>query len=199
MKPNGRDYTIDPVLKRLAHSDHATLTLARRLKARSPHTAGFQIIDMHDDDEDDGSDHGHISDVSASQAEPGDLAPPPTEEQQGSTAPPLTEGNVENVVLVKSLSQETAEVAETTPTQGEQHEGVTEKAPEKAEDAEDTVEDTRAAIEKSLGATLSKPKKDDDDADFPPEQKFKCTVPGCNRTFTEHHELKCTSSFLGTR
>jgi hypothetical protein len=33
MKPNGRDYTTDPVLKRLADSDHDTLILARRLQA----------------------------------------------------------------------------------------------------------------------------------------------------------------------
>jgi hypothetical protein len=50
MKLNGRDYTTDPVLKRLVNSDHATLILARRLQARGPHTEGFQILDVHDDD-----------------------------------------------------------------------------------------------------------------------------------------------------
>ena len=85
MKPNGRDYTTAPVLKRLADSDHAALILARRLHARSPHTEDFQILDIHGGCEDNGSNHGHISDVSASQAERDD-----TETGPAGSAPPQT-------------------------------------------------------------------------------------------------------------
>ena len=46
MKPNGRDYKTDPVLKRLVDLDHATLILARCLQAQGPHTEGFQIVDV---------------------------------------------------------------------------------------------------------------------------------------------------------
>ena len=70
MKPNGRDYKSDPVLKRLVHLDHATLTLAHCLQARGPHTEGFHILGEHDED---GSDNwGPISDVIAPQAEADD-------------------------------------------------------------------------------------------------------------------------------
>jgi len=178
MKPNGRDYTTDPVLKRLAYSDHVTLILALRLLARGPHTEGFQILDVHDDESDDGGNQGHISDVSASQADPDDtetvpavrtdsVPPPPTEEQQ------VSRRNVEDVVVIEPQSQEEVEVTQTTTTEGQQQEGITE-----------------AATEEAL------PRSRDDDA--PPEQ-FKCTVPGCDRTFSEPHELKGTSSYPGTR
>jgi hypothetical protein len=102
MKPNGRDYKTDPVLKRLADSDHATLIFARRLQA-------LQIPDVHDAD--DGT-QGPISDVIASQAAPNDTAAvpvfstgsasPPTEGQQESTATPAIGRNVENAVLRRS-------------------------------------------------------------------------------------------------
>jgi len=49
MKPNGRDYETDTVLKRLVGLDHATLTLARCLQARGPHTEGVQILDVLDE------------------------------------------------------------------------------------------------------------------------------------------------------
>ena len=91
MKPKGCDFTTDPVLKRLADSDHVALILARRLQARGPHTEGFRILDVQDDCEDNGTTQGHISDVSAFQTGPDDTetvprlsigsAPPPTEEQ----------------------------------------------------------------------------------------------------------------------
>ena len=77
MKPNGRDYTNDPVLKRLADTDHAALILARRLHARSPHAEDFRIMDVHDGCEDNGSNRGHISDVNPSQAERGDTGTGP--------------------------------------------------------------------------------------------------------------------------
>jgi hypothetical protein len=96
MKPNGRDYETDPVLKRLVNLDHATLILARSLQARGPHTEGGQILDVHD--EDDGDNWGPISDVSASQTEADDTeavparytdpGPPSTKEQLESTATP---------------------------------------------------------------------------------------------------------------
>jgi hypothetical protein len=118
MKPNGRDYTTNPVLKRLAKSDHTTLILACRLQARSPNTKGFQIIDVYDDDRDDGCNQGHISDVGVSRTESDDTGTvptvgsgtaPPTEEQQVSTDP-ASEGNVENLVLVEPQLQGTNEV-----------------------------------------------------------------------------------------
>jgi hypothetical protein len=100
MKPNGRHCKTDPVLKRLADSDHAALILARRLQA-------LQIRGVHDAD--DGGDQGPISGVSASQAEPNDTeaapifstdsASPPTEEQQESTPTPAIGRNVENFVI----------------------------------------------------------------------------------------------------
>jgi hypothetical protein len=65
------------------------------------------------------------------------------------------------------------------------------------EEEEDQDEDIQAAIASSTGAALPTRGRDDDD-DSPREPKFKCTVPGCDRTFNEHHELKCTSSYLGT-
>jgi len=86
MKPNGRDYETDPVLKRLVNLDHATLILARCLQAQGPHTEGVQILDVHAEDV--GDSQGRISDVSASQAEAYDTEAvrtgsrlPPTEEQ----------------------------------------------------------------------------------------------------------------------
>ena len=69
MKPSGRDYTTDPVLKRLADSDHAALILACRLHARSPHAEDFRILDVQGGCEDNGNNQGHISDVSVSQVE----------------------------------------------------------------------------------------------------------------------------------
>lgn len=203
MKLNGRNYATDPVLKRLANSDHATLILARRLQARGPHTEGFQILDVHDDDDDDGSNQGHISDVSASQAEPDgtetvpglhtDSAPPPPKGQQVPTATPASGVNLENVVLIEPQSQAGAEVTQTTTTEGQQQEGITEAVTEEAEEQD---EETQAAIEGSLGTTLPTRNRDDDDDDSPPEHQFKCTVPGCGRTFSEHHELKGMASDL---
>jgi hypothetical protein len=204
MKPNGRDYTTDPVLKRLANSDHATLILARRLQARSPFTEGFQIIDVYGDDRDDGGNQGHISDVSVSRTEPDDTGTvpaigrgtaPPTEEQQVSTAP-ASEGNVETLVLVEPQPQGTDEVAQAQTTEGQQQEGA-EAVTEEAEDQEQT-EEMQVALERSLGVAR-KGGDDDDDDDDSPAQKFKCTVPGCNKSFSEHHELKGTSSYIGTR
>ena len=58
------------MLRRLANTDHARLILARRLQARGPHTEGFQIPDTQDVGRDDGSNQGHISNKSASQAGP---------------------------------------------------------------------------------------------------------------------------------
>ena len=201
MKPNGRDYTTDPVLKRLADSDHATLVLTRRLQARSPYTEGFQILDVHDDDEDDGGNQGHISDVSVSRTEPDDKEtvpavstdsePPPTEDQPGSTAPGASEGNTENVVLVDPQSQVVVQVTQTTTTEGQQQEGTAEAVEEEEDDIED--EQTQAA---GLGAAPLARGRDEDDDDPPPEQRFKCTVPGCDKKFSEHHELKGTSSYL---
>ena len=198
-------------MKRLVDSDHATLTLARRLQSRSPHAEGFQIFNIQDDDQDDGGNQGHISDVSASQAErdgtetaPATRAPPPlAEEQQASIAPPTSGSNVENVVLVEPQSQVAAEGVQTTATEGQQQEGTTETATEEEEDHEETAEDTQIAIARSLGAALPTRGRDDDDDDDDddslPEQKFKCTVPGCDKKFSEHHELKGTSPDLGTR
>ena len=90
MKPNGRDHKTDPVLKRLADSDHATLILARRVQARGSHIEGFPDLDEHG--EGDGIDQGPISDMVVSQVQPDDTdtvpafstgsEPPPTEEQQ---------------------------------------------------------------------------------------------------------------------
>ena len=90
MKPNGRDYKTDPVLKRLSDSDHATLILAHRVQGQGSHIEGFQDLDVHG--EGDGIDQGPISDMVVSQAEPDDTdtvlafstnsEPPPTEEQQ---------------------------------------------------------------------------------------------------------------------
>ena len=87
MKPNGRDYKTDSVLKRLSDSDHATLILARRVQARGSHIEGFQDLDVHD-----GIDRGPISNRVVPQAEPDDTdavpalstdsVPPRTEEQQ---------------------------------------------------------------------------------------------------------------------
>ena len=171
MKPNHRDYTTDPVLKRLVDSDHATLILAHRLQSRSPHAEGFQILDIQIDDRDDGGNQGHVSDVSASQAEPDDTetapatrAPPPSaEEQQVSTAAPTSGGNVENVVLVEPQFQVAAEGAQTTATEGQQQEGTTETATEEEEDHEETAEDTKAAMDPFnilglLGGVLSRAK-----------------------------------------
>ena len=194
------------MLKRLANSDHATLLLARRLQARGPLTEGFQILDVHDDDDDDGSNQGHISDVSASQAEPDDTetvsvlhtdsAPPPSKGQQVPTATPASGANLEDVVLIEPQSQETAEGTQTTTTEGQQQEGVTEAVTEEAEEQD---EETQAAIARSLGGTLPTRSRDNDDDDSPPDHQFKCTVPGCGRTFSEHHELKGTASYLGIR
>ena len=75
MKPNGRNYTTDPVLKRLADSDHAALILARRLHARNLHDEDFHV---HDGCEDNDSNRGDISDVNASQAERDDTETGPT-------------------------------------------------------------------------------------------------------------------------
>ena len=118
MKPNGRDYQTDPVLKRLAGSDHATLILARRVQARGSHTGDFQDLEVHG--EDDGRNQRPISDAGVSQTEPhdtdavpalrADSAPPPTEEQQESTVTPAFGRNVGNVALRKPRSLEDDEV-----------------------------------------------------------------------------------------
>ena len=118
MKPNGRDHQIDPVLKRLAESDHATLMLAHHVEARGPHTESFQNLEVHG--EGDGSNQGPISDMGVSRAEPGDTdavpalstdpAPPPTKEQQESTATPSCGKNVESVTLRELQSLEDDEV-----------------------------------------------------------------------------------------
>ena len=186
------------MLRRLANSDHATLILASRLQAQGPHTEGFQILDVYDDEDDDGSNRGHISDVSVSQAGldnteivPGlhtDSAPPPPEGQQAFTATPTSGGNLENVVLIEPQSQEATEVTQTT----------TEEVTEAVAEAEEE-EEVQAAIAKSLGATLPTRSRDGGDDDTPPEHQFKCTVPGCGRTFSEHHELKGTASDLGIK
>ena len=96
MKPNGRDYKTDPVLKRLVDLDHATLILARRVQARGSHIEGFQDLDVHG--EGDNINQGPISDMVVSQAESDDTdvvptfstvsEPPPTEEQQEPIATP---------------------------------------------------------------------------------------------------------------
>ena len=96
MKPNGRDYKTDPVLKRLTDLDHATLILARRVQARGSHIEDIQDLDVHD--EGDGVDQGSVSDMVVSQAEPDDTdavpafstnsEPPPMEEQREPTATP---------------------------------------------------------------------------------------------------------------
>jgi len=115
MKPNGRDYETDPVLRRLVSLDHATLILARSLQARDPHTEGVLIFAEDDDDN-----QGRILDVRASQAEASDTeavpalctdsGPPQTEEQQELTATAFR-GNVENIV--KPPYQEDDEVDRT--------------------------------------------------------------------------------------
>ena len=119
MKPTGRDYKTDPVLKRLADSDHATLILARRVQARGPHTEGFQDLEVHI--EGGGSNREPISDMWVSQAELDDTdtvpairtnsTPPPTKEQQGSTTTPALGRNVENVALreLRSLEEDGVE------------------------------------------------------------------------------------------
>ena len=114
MKPNGRDYKTDPVLKRLVDLDHATLTFACRLQVRGPHTEGFQNVDVRD--EDDGDNQGRTPDVGASQAEADDTgAVParwadsglqPTEEPREPTTTPALGGNVENVALIEPRPQE---------------------------------------------------------------------------------------------
>jgi len=53
MKPNGRDYETDSVLKRLVGLDHAALTCARSLQAQGPHIEGVQIRDVLDGDDSD--------------------------------------------------------------------------------------------------------------------------------------------------
>ena|SRR5258706_3543758 len=118
MKPNGRDYKTDPVLKRLANSDHATLILARRIQARGSHTKGFQDLAVHG--EDDSSNRGPISDMGVSQAEPDDTevvpalntdsAPPPTKKQQEATATPAFGRNAEDVAFKQLRSLEDDEV-----------------------------------------------------------------------------------------
>ena len=114
MKPNGRDYKTDPVLKRLIDLDRATLILASCLQAQGPHTEGFQNVDVHG--EDDGDNQGPILDVSVSQAEADDTeaapalwtdsGPLPKEEPQKSTATPAFGEHVENVALIEPRSQE---------------------------------------------------------------------------------------------
>jgi len=50
MKPNGRDYETDSVLKRFVGLDHAALTFARCLQAQGPHIEGVQISDVLDEE-----------------------------------------------------------------------------------------------------------------------------------------------------
>ena len=119
MKPNGRDYKTDPVLKRLAESDHSTLILARRVQARGPHTEGFQGLEVYN--EDSSSNQGPISEAGVSQVEPGDTeavpalrtdsAPPSTKGQRELTATPAFGKDVENVALgeLRSLEEDVEE------------------------------------------------------------------------------------------
>jgi len=115
MKPNGRDYKTDSVLKRLVDLDHATLILARCIQGRGPHTEGLQNLDVND--EDDGDNQGPITNMSASQqAEAVDIeavpalctdsGPPPTEERQESKATPAFGGGMENAALIDPQFQE---------------------------------------------------------------------------------------------
>ena len=114
MKPNSRDYKTDSVLKRLVDLDHATLILARCLQARGPHTEGFQILDVNDEDGDDN--RGPITGMDASQAGADDIEAVPalctdsgplaTEEQQESKATPAFGGGVENAALIDPQFQE---------------------------------------------------------------------------------------------
>ena len=124
-------------MKRLADSDHAALILARRLHARRPHAEDFQILDVHDGCEDNGNNQEHISDVSVSQAERDDtetrpaLTTGPTlprmKEKQVPTVIPTSRRNVETVFLKDPQSQR---VTQTTTTEGQQQEGITEAATE---------------------------------------------------------------------
>ena len=82
-------------------------------------------------------------------------------------------------------------MTQTATTEGQQQEGATEAVTAEEEDPED--EETQAAIAGSLGVALPRARDEDDDSQ--PEQKFKCTVPGCDKKFSEHHELKGTSSY----
>ena len=77
------------MFRQLSNTDHARLILARRLQARGPHTEGFQIPDAQDVGGDDNSHQGHISDVSASQAGPGDTETVPTGGSSSSLQPEL--------------------------------------------------------------------------------------------------------------
>ena len=105
MKPNGRDYKTDPVLKRLVDLDHGTLILARRIQARDSHIEGFQDLEVHG--KGNNIDQGPISDMVMSQAEPVDTddvpafstdsEPPPTKVQQEPIATPGFEK--ENIAL----------------------------------------------------------------------------------------------------
>ena len=136
MKPSGRDYTTDPVLKRLDDSNHAALILACRLHARSPHAEDFQILDVHGGCEDNGNNQGHISDMRVSQAERDDTetrstlttgsALSRTKEKQAPTATPASRRNVKSVFYIDHQSQRAAEVTQTTTTEGQQQEGITE-------------------------------------------------------------------------
>ena len=103
MKPNGRDYKTDPVLKRLVDLDHGTLILARHVQGQGSHIEGIQDLDVHG--EGNGIDQGPISDMVVSHAEPDDTdtvpafsinsEPPPTEEQQEPIATPdFTKKNI---------------------------------------------------------------------------------------------------------
>ena len=102
-------------------------------------------------------------------------SPPPLKWQQISTTTPAPGGNLENVVLIGSQSQETAEVTQTTTTEGQQQKGLTEAVIEEAEDQHD---ERKTAIAKSLGVALPTQSRGDDDDDSPPEHHFKRTVPG---------------------
>jgi len=114
MKPNSQDYETDPVFKQLVDLDHANLILARSLQARGPHTEGFQIPDVRD--EDGGDTRGPISGTRASQAEPDDTetvpalrtdsGPLPTEGQQDLTATPAFGGGMENATLIDPQLQD---------------------------------------------------------------------------------------------
>jgi hypothetical protein len=169
MKPNGRDYTTDPVLKRLAKSDHTTLILGRRLQARGPYTKGFQIIDIYNDDRDDSRNRGHISDVSVSRTEADDTGTvpaigsgtvPPMEERQVSTAP-TSEGNAESLVLVEPQLQGTNEMVHAQTTEGQQQEGA-ETVTEEAEDQEQT-EEMKVALERGDDDLLENLSEEDDE------------------------------------
>ena len=167
------------MLRRLANSDHANLILACRLQAQGPHSEGFQIIDVQNAGEDDGSNQGHISDASASQAGPDETetvpvlrtgsAPSLPKVQQISTSTPAPGGNLTNIVLSGPRSRETLEEIQTTTTERQQQKGIKEVV---TEEAEDQYEERETAIAKSLSIAL---------LDATPKRQLQRRVPGSGR------------------